>query len=385
MGVQGAPSKFDDMESDRIEEPLIDKANGRGYQIQPDSVISVPSSQDGSTVFGYNMGLRPFQDIIFSIIFLLLVIVTFGFGIYGVTHSNPDYQWIQSARYQRGEGCSIPEHMHLESSHLNITSKLWVFDPYTDLFSRKTVNDAAISNRPIWITLGLTLVFCVPLALGMLFFLRKYTKELVYATLPFFVLLPIALNITWFVLCQRDTECKRNFDSSGQYALFGFIFLMCALMVYVIYSNWDRIELTIRIVKTASEALNQNLALVFILPALTLVLFLFCTPIITFMAYGYTNGKLVPNPDIVDHPETHCRQGTDNPCCVWEPALWVPYYLYLSGFAILWSGMIMAQIQVFTISGTVAQWYFAQAESSTVGTTMRSLRYVLTASLLCSL
>jgi hypothetical protein len=379
MGVESGMSRHEDTESDRIEEPLLDKADyivRRGYQNQPDSAVSVPSSQDGSTVFGYNVGVRPFQDISFAIIFLLLILVSVAFGIYGAFHSNPDYEWIEAADYEPGYGCSIPAGM-MRSEPMSPTDARWQV-AYTIMpqVLKKVLRGP--SNTPIWVTLGLTLALSGPFALGVLYLLREYTKELVYATLPFMVLLPIALNLAWFILCQRNSECRAQFDPKGQSILFGIILVFCALLVYVIYSNWDRILLTIQVVKTSSEALFQNLALIFVLPSLSLVLVVFCVPFVTFMAYAYTNGKLVPNPDMVEDPTRHCGGATDTPCCVWQPAPWVPYYMYLSGFALLWSSTIMAQIQVFTISGTIAQWYFAQAGSSTVNATKRALRYAKT-------
>jgi hypothetical protein len=375
MGLEGGTSRYEDIERDRIEEPLLDKSEfvGRGYQIQPDSVLSVPSSQDGSTVFGYNVGVRPFQDLIFTIIFLLLVLVSAAFGIYGVIHSNPDYQLQYAAQYDPSQGCTIPENVQVEP--ISATGVRWEI---MQIFMAQILRSVMLKNRapsasPVWITgtLGITLALSGPLALAVLFLLRSYTKELVYATLPFIVLLPVALNLTWFIFCQLHIECRTEFDSSIQYAIFGTILFMCGLMAYVIYSNWDRIEITIRVIKTSSEALYQNLALLFVLPSLSLGLVAFCIPFVTFMNYAYANGKLVPNPESVDHP----TRSTDAPC-VWEPAAWVPCYIYLSGFTILWSSMIMAQIQVLTISGTISQWYFAQAGSSTLNATKRALRYV---------
>lgn len=380
MGFEGGASRYDDIESDKIEVPLLDKADNareRAYQKQSDSIVSVPSSQEGTSIFGYNLGVRPFQDITFGLIFILLVLVSVAFGIYGVMNSNPEYTWIDTAHYEPGQGCSIPAHLQLGTPALNGT-RVWALHPYTPFFLKDTIvkeGDGATSYKPIWITLGVTLLLSGPLALGVLYLLRKHTTELVYATLPVFILGPIVANLTWFIWCQRSAECQRQIDLNWQLVAFGFIFIGIAIMIYVIYSNWSRVQVTIRIVKTASEALHQNLALVFILPGLAFALVLFCIPFVTFMLYAYTNGKLITNPEILEKPDVHCAAGTDTPCCVWQPNAWVPYYMYLAGFAVLWSSTIMAQIQVFTISGTVAQWYFAQADSSTVGTTRRSLRY----------
>lgn len=376
MGLDDGTSRKDDIESDRIEEPLLDKKDYtlRGYQNQPDSVVSIPSSQEGSSVFGYNVGVRPFQDVSFAIIFLLLVVISVAFGIYGVVHSNSEYQWVETAQYEpKQQTCSIPEGMLLEPMQASDAKWQIAYVIMPQRLKNLLFSSRAPSATPIWITLGIALVLSGPFALGVLFLLRVYTKELVYATLPLIILLPIVLNLTWFILCQRSEECLKEFDPAGQYVLFGIILLMCALMIYVIYSNWDRIQLTIRIVKTSSEALHQNLALLFVLPGLSLVLVVFCVPFVIFIGYSYTNGKVVPNPDVLAGESIQCARGTDTPCCVWQTASWVPYYMYLSGFSVLWSSTIMAQIQVFTISGTISQWYFAQAGSSAMNSTRRAL------------
>lgn len=125
MGLEGGTSQYEDIESDKMEEPLSDKSEliGRGYQIQSDTVVSLPSSQEGSTIFGYNVGIRPYQDVIFTIIFLLLILVSASFGIYGVVRSNPDYQRLDFAHYDPSHGCSIPESIPMgDFTHLDASS-----------------------------------------------------------------------------------------------------------------------------------------------------------------------------------------------------------------------------------------------------------------------
>ena len=322
MGLEGGTSQYEDIESDKMEEPLLDKSEliGRGYQIQSDTVVSLPSSQEGSTIFGYNVGIRPYQDVIFTIIFLLLILVSASFGIYGVVRSNPDYQRLDFAHYDSSHGCSIPESIQLETRW----EILLILTPR--VLRNAVLKSTAPSTTPIWITLGLTLALSAPFAWALLYLLRVYAKELVYATLPFLVLLPIALDVTGLILCLRSIECRTEFDSKGQFAVFSVILLMCLLTVYVIYANWSRIGMTIRVVKTSAEALHHNLVLLFVLPSLSVLLVLFCAPFVVFMGYAYTNGELVTNPELVDHPTSQCARGTDTPCCVWEPAAWVMSY-----------------------------------------------------------
>jgi hypothetical protein len=387
MVVEGGSSEYEgNADADEMKEPLLQKtgaSNGRNRRNKEgERVIIVPAAplgdDDGTSAgFGYNYGLRPYQDIAFSVIFVLLLLASIGFGIYGVVNSNPDYEWIESAHYEPDKGaCSVPEHVQ-EQFGGGAWKQFWLHKNKKLLLNSIVAQKVSASaETAVSLVIAITVVLSAPFALCMLWLLRKKTKELVYASLPVFILLPVALNVTWFVACQRDVECRRNFDFSAQLSLFLFVLLVCGLMIYVIYSNWDRIQLTIRVVQTAAEALYQNLTLLFVLPLLSFALIGLCTPLATFMVYAYTNGKLVPNPDILNHPQMPCGRGTDHPCCVWEPAGWVVPYLYLSGFAILWAAMITAQVQVFTISGTVAQWYFARDQFATGVAILRSLGYL---------
>lgn len=50
------------------------------------------------------------------------------------------------------------------------------------------------------------------------------------------------------------------------------------------------------------------------------------------------------------------------PCCRWEPEDWFPLYAGLASLALLWLVMTAGMVRVYTISGTIAQWYFAPGE-----------------------
>ena len=66
---------------------------------------------------------------------------------------------------------------------------------------------------------------------------------------------------------------------------------------------------------------------------------------------------------------------------MWQTEGWVAPYLTLSNVTLLWSIFLVFEIRGFTISGTIAQWYFSPPGlGSTQGTTVRSLRHALGAS-----
>src|SRR5450759_4247628 len=72
-----------------------------------ESVISVAPSG-----FGYNYGNRPYRDIAYSVAFVIFVTASLGVGIFAAFNQNSDYKLLGSVRYDRFEGCTLPEVSH---------------------------------------------------------------------------------------------------------------------------------------------------------------------------------------------------------------------------------------------------------------------------------
>ena len=65
-------------------------------------------------------------------------------------------------------------------------------------------------------------------------------------------------------------------------------------------------------------------------------------------------------------------------CCVWQTDSWVAPFVTLTNVTLLWSVFLVFEIRVFTIAGTIAQWYFAPPGlNNTQGTTVRSFRHAV--------
>ncbi|CAM6082743.1 unnamed protein product [Calypogeia fissa] len=323
-----------------------------------DSVISVAPSD-----FGYNYGNRPYRDIAFSIAFAIFVTASLGVGIFAAFNRNSDYQLLGSASYSRDEGCTLPQGFHDGASSGSLR--------FRHLLSLDSLPNSMVVLLFVFLA---TLVVMAPVGFGFLYVLRKYAKEVVYVTIPFFVIIPAATAITLFVSCSMSAACQSAYDPTYRYFGLGLVLVLNVFYVWVLCRNWDRVELTIRIIRTASEALHQNLALLLVLPALNVSYLLYVIPAAFCLYFAYTNGKIVTNPEVVQDPDLVCgdRYG-GRPCCVWETDSWVPAYFVLTVFSMLWGSVIMAEIRVFTISGTISQWYFSTAEASTVGNMKRSL------------
>lgn len=194
----------------------------------------------------------------------------------------------------------------------------------------------------------ITFILSVPFVLCVLLLLKHYTKQIVYVSLPLFVIVPVCLNVYWFVACTVSSNCSNAFPLAYRILVLVFVFLIIAVIVWIFIVNWHRIELTVKIIGIASNALSHNLGLFGVLPSITLGLFVYYVPIVLFLVFARFNGKIVP------------REKNGGYYCVWKGDSWVPAYYVLAILTMLWSATAMIEAQVYIISGTVAQWYFTK-------------------------
>lgn len=134
------------------------------------------------------------------------------------------------------------------------------------------------------------------------------------------------------------------------------------MVVWIFVVNWHRIELTINIIGVASDALSKNLGLFVALPLMTFGLVVYYAPIVVFLVYARFNGNIVP------------MDSNGSYTCVWKQDRWVPAYYALGIITMFWSLAAMVEAQVYVISGTVAQWYFAKDEAARKRAIRSSLR-----------
>ncbi|KAF2322739.1 hypothetical protein GH714_030015 [Hevea brasiliensis] len=201
-----------------------------------------------------------------------------------------------------------------------------------------------------------------PICFLLLLLLNHYTKQIVYISLPFFVVIPIFFNVYWFVACTVSSSCSDVFPLVYRILVLVFVFLVIGVIVWIFVVNWHRIELTVMIIGVASDALSKNLGLFVALPLLTLCLVVYYAPIIVFLVFSRHNGKIVP------------KESSAGYACVWKQDSWVPAYYALAILTMLWSLTVMIEAQVYVISGTIAQWYFTKEDSAPKRSIRSSLR-----------
>ncbi|KAM7475151.1 hypothetical protein LguiB_022394 [Lonicera macranthoides] len=324
---------------------------------EPTSTYTTTTSEPDSTQFlqiSYTSSPRPIRDLPFLLLFLLLLLSTFSFGIFSIFHKNPNSSSLSSFIYSpSSDSCvkNTPTHVKIFPSYLTH------FNIFSDYALYSSSSSSGLVKCLVW-TLVITLALSAPFALSVLFLLKHYTKQLVYVSLPFFVIVPIFINVYWFVACALSSTCSDSFPIAYRILVLVFVFLVIGVIVWIFVVNWHRIELTVRIIGVASDALSRNLGLFGVLPALTLSLLVYFVPIVVFLVFARLNGKIVP------------KEKSGEYHCVWKQDSWVPAYYALAIVTMMWSASAMVEAQVYVISGTIAQWYFSKDES----TLKRSIR-----------
>ncbi|KAB5561446.1 hypothetical protein DKX38_006403 [Salix brachista] len=327
-------------------QPLLFKPPSTKEPNQADQPESDPTQY---LQISYNYGPRPFKDLPFLILFVLVVLCTFGFGIFCVFHKNPNYSNLSSYTYELNSSSCV------KGSDFN-----GFYESRFDFYVLSSSGSGFLKSL-IW-TLVVTLILSVPICFLLLLLLKHYTKQIVYVSLPFFIVIPIFLNVYWFVACTLSSSCTDAFPLVYRILVFVFVFLIIGVIVWVFVANWRRIELTVKIIGVASDALSKNLGLFVVIPLLTLGLVAYYVPIVVFLVFGRLNGKIVP------------KESNGEYTCAWKQDSWVPAYYTLAILAMLWSLTVMVEAQVYVIGGTIAQWYFTGEDSKPRRSIRSSLR-----------
>ncbi|KAI3698843.1 hypothetical protein L2E82_42702 [Cichorium intybus] len=347
--VSGKSSDVYDPPSKPLLSSYIDEFN-QLHHSPPPSESDPSSSSHYPTNITYNyQSPRPIKDIAFLILFLIFVIATFGFGIFASINKNPNSSSVSAFTYDISSDSCVKRR-----SISDIGDR--------DLFLNLLRSDSGDILKNLIITLVITLILSVPISLFVLFSLKHYAKQLVYISLPFFVIVPISIDIYWFVICTINPTCSQNFPLPYRILVLVFVLLVIGLIVWIIVVNWSRIELTVNIIKVSSAALSNNLGLFLVLPALILGLLVYYVPIVVFLVFASQNGEIIP------------RENQGKVFCVWKQDSWVPAYFALAILTMLWSATAMVEAQVYVISGTIAQWYFSKDDSKVRKTIRSSLR-----------
>jgi hypothetical protein len=236
-----------------MDDPNNNKGNSSSYDPSSSSLLSQPflskpsittttttttyppiedhdSNQDSDTNqqyihISYNHGPRYFKDLPFLILFLLFVLSTFAFGIFSIFHRNTNYSTLSSYTYDTNTTSCINNHPSLSST-----------------FPINFLSSSSPFLKDLTWTLVITFILSLPMCWFLLLLLKHYTKHLVYASLPFFILIPIFLNVYWFVACTIKTSCSDAFSMVYRNMVLVFVFLVIGVIVWILVLNWHSVE-----------------------------------------------------------------------------------------------------------------------------------------------
>lgn len=310
-------------------------------------------SESDNTQFlqiSYNYGPRPFKDLPFLILFLLFSISTFAFGIFSIAHKNSNFSSLSSFSYDPTSSSCVKTSISFDGS----------FPNFNGLLNFNSSNGSFVRGL-IWV-LVITFILSLPIIWGVLLLLKHYTKQLVYVSLPFFVVIPIGVNVYWFVACTISSSCSDALPLAYRILVLLFVFLVIGVVGWIFVLNWHRIELTINIIGVASDALSRNMGLFGVVPGLKLGLLAYYVPIVVFLVFARYNGKIVP------------RESKGEYYCSWKQDSWVGAYYALAILTMLWSATVMLETKAYVVSGTIAQWYFSKDDATPKRKIRSSLR-----------
>lgn len=348
--VAGKSSDVYDPPSKPLLSAYIDEFHHHHHSPPPsESDPSSSSHYPANITYNYHSP-RPIKDIPFLLFFLLLVLSTFAFGIFASVNKNPNSPSSASAFVY-----DISSDSCVKGRSSSIIGERVLFPNLLGSHSHYLLKNL------IW-TLVVTLILSIPISLFVLFSLKHFAKQLVYISLPFFVIVPIFVDLYWFVACTINSSCSEKFPLGYRIIVLVFVLLVIGVIVWIFVVNWSRVELTVRIIRVASDALSNNLGLFVVLPGLILGLIVYYVPIVVFMVFARLNGEIVP------------REKHGIVFCEWKQDSWVSAYFALAILTMLWSAAAMVEAQVYVISGTIAQWYFLKEDSKVKRSIRSSLR-----------
>lgn len=280
---------------------------------------------------------RPYRDLIFRRIFISLVALTFALGslFIGVCIRQHAVQV-----FSDGDGwLDVASHCGLEHSSPPISYQAKDKLPH-----------------------GMTVFYILISSAGLIF--SAIAAAALLALLALTLLQVAPLTVVWLSLGSQIAAplILALFASEmGMTNLSFFLLILAATIAISCYVNSDSIGIVARLCGVAAACLGANPGLLLMLLTIKICLLIFTMVIGIFSLAAFVSGSAVPNPLIalVDGHSCFGMGKNHVPCCIWISDPFVPYYLTLSSLTLIWVTLVAFEIKVFTVGGTVSQWYFA--------------------------
>lgn len=205
---------------------------------------------------------------------------------------------------------------HVEDSELHVRTMLLLAD-----LLPKLLTDFCV------------LITSVPFGMLFVWWLHRYTRGVYLVTALLVPLFPLAFGLS---LCYGEGGiCTiAKFPLLWQVLFMVFPLAMSGLWVYKLRKNWSlraSFESIIQAFKTATHALTEHYFVLILNPILFLgSMVLVNGPIVSFIWYAFSNGKIVPDYDVIYDPSKGCDQAMGGPCCKEEWPGWLAAYVTLA-------------------------------------------------------
>jgi len=95
------------------------------------------------------------------------------------------------------------------------------------------------------------------------------------------------------------------------------------------------------------------------------------------LTFAGMSGHPFPNSgEVVTHNGETCKDSDDMEvaCCVWKMDDWAVGYFIFGAVCILWTLFLAFDLRLYTVSGTITQWYYAPPGTRLQGSMMSSLK-----------
>ena len=155
-----------------------------------------------------------------------------------------------------------------------------------------------------------------------------------------------------------------------------------AALTFVVFYMWRReIGVASTLLSVAGHGLTANANLIGMTIALNIGSIFFVLPPLVGGILGFAVGDVIPNPLRENRDVCVDEFGDGVMCCAWQPRPIAMVYIGLAGLIAGWTMLALNQIWVYTVSGTIAQWYFSPPGTSVTGNAIRSFKHAITTSL----
>ncbi len=332
----------------------------------------------GAPVSRYNRGHREAHDRTWWRAFVGVGLAMFGLGVYGCTKIDGDtpFPWKQL-------DLDVPGTCELEVGAAGRRSLLE--HVYSDRILGSSIAMFAVGVLGAFFLSGFKLKM-----------LRDHPDRMLPLLVAFKVGFPACLGLVLMV-------------ATGSFVVGGILLFVAAIGGYVIHLWRDKIQMAAQLISVSANSIRQNPGIVWIsigLQVVSVLVNVVLLALILAAVFGDSrteaNPNLLPGSDGVGadgcqgHPivchdvsedsnEQECEVQYDVtapvPCCVITTGAFGSTYASVAGIYLIWATFVVFFIKQYTISGTVAQWYFSPVGTPVTGNLQRAFKHAVGPSL----